>query len=102
MGIVPWDSASDGELSEAGLRRKLELRGYRVTTYVYPPGTYFSEHTHAVDKIDAVLAGGFRITMNGSVYELGPGDMIAVPRGVPHSAEVIGAQSVTSLDAIRA
>lgn len=101
MQIEHWDAGADGELSEAALRRKLERRGYSVTRYVYPPGTFFPAHSHAVDKIDAVLAGRFRLVMDGRTAELEAGDAIAVPRGVLHSAEVIGDVSVVSLDAVK-
>jgi quercetin dioxygenase-like cupin family protein len=102
MGIERWNAERDGPLSEEALRRRLEARGYRVTRYVYPPGTRFEEHRHAVDKIDAVLAGRFRLVLEGREAVLGPGDAIAVPRGALHSAEVVGDETVVSLDATRA
>ncbi len=83
------------------MRRKLERRGYAVSRYVYPPGTVFPPHTHGVDKIDGVLAGRFRMTMQGESVVLEAGDCLAVPRGVVHSAEVVGSEPVVSLDAIR-
>ena len=83
------------------MRRELEQRGYSVTRYVYPPGTRFPEHSHEVDKIDAVLSGRFRMRMQGGEVILEAGDMLAVPRGVVHSAEVVGDEPVVSLDAIR-
>ena len=101
MCMEHWDQETDGALTEAGLRRKLEQRGYSVTRYVYAPGTRFPMHTHGVDKIDAVLSGRFRISLEGRTHVLGPGDLLAVPRGARHSAEVIGGEAVTSLDAVR-
>ncbi len=100
--IEHWDESRDGPLSEQALRRKLEARGYQVSTYHYPPGTCFDDHSHTVDKIDAVLSGFFRMSMNGESHVLTAGDCLAVPAGVLHSAEVIGDTPVISLDAIRA
>ena len=100
-GIEHWNDDSDGPLTEAALRRKLESRGYQVTRYVYPPGTVFPEHTHGVDKIDAVLSGRFRMVMEGQGVVLHAGDCLAVPRGSVHSAEVVGNEPVVSLDAVR-
>jgi quercetin dioxygenase-like cupin family protein len=60
MQVERWDPQKDGPLSESAMRRKLEQLGYRVSRYVYPPGTYFGPHTHDLDKIDAVLSGRFR------------------------------------------
>jgi len=99
--VLAWNAESDGPLSEAALRAKLEARGYRVSRYVYPPGTVFPEHTHAVDKIDAVLAGRFRMVLEGREVILERGDALAVPRGAVHRAEVVGDEAVVSLDATR-
>lgn len=101
MAAERWDPQRDGPLSEAALRAKLEARGYRVTRYVYPPGTYFPPHAHDVDKIDAVLAGRFALTIAGERVVLEAGDLAAVPAGVVHDAEVLGEEPVVSLDAVR-
>lgn len=101
MMIEHWDTDRDGPLSEAALRTKLEARGYQVTRYVYPPGTVFPSHSHGVDKIDAVMSGQFKMTMQGEAVILEAGDCLVVPRGVIHSAEVMGDKPVVSLDAIR-
>ena len=101
VDVEHWNPDSDGDLTEASLRRKLESRGYRVTRYIYPPGTLFPDHSHEVDKIDAVLSGRFMMQMAGERIVLEAGDSLAVPRGVIHSAEVVGGEAVVSLDAVR-
>lgn len=101
MQIEHWDETRDGKLSEANMRRKLEDRGYAVHRYVYPPGTYFPEHDHGVDKIDGVLSGRFRMAMQGTSIVLEAGDLLVVPKHVFHSAEVVGDEAVVSLDAVR-
>src|SRR5215213_621754 len=100
-GVLRWDEAVDGRVSETAMRTKLEALGYEVTRWTYPPGTFFDTHTHDVDKIDGVLRGRFRITLLGRSVVLGPGDLVRVPRGAAHSAEVLGDESVVSLDAVR-
>ncbi len=101
MKVEHWRPDVEGPLSEQAMRRKLEKRGYSVTRYTYAPGTSFPEHSHSIDKIDAVLAGRFRMSMNGQAVILEPGDCLAVPRGTPHTAEVIGDEPVVSLDATK-
>ncbi len=101
MPVESWDTERDGALTERALREKLEHKGYRVSRYVYPPGTYFSDHTHEVDKIDAVVFGRFRLTLEGESVVLEAGDAIEVPRGAVHSAEVVGDEPVVCLDAVR-
>jgi quercetin dioxygenase-like cupin family protein len=101
MHVEHWDQRTDGELTESALRRKLEKMGYRVSVYVYPPGTYFGSHAHDLDKIDAVLSGEFLVSMRGQSVTLRPGDSLFVPAGVGHSAEVIGKDPVVSLDGLK-
>lgn len=98
MDLRHWDEAREGPLSEPAMRAKLEAMGYRVNRYVYPPGTFFSAHSHGVDKIDGVLAGRFRMTIYGHSIVLEAGDMLFVPAGAEHTAEVVGKEAVISLD----
>ncbi len=101
MRVRHWDDTVDGPLSESAMRRKLESAGYLVSRYTYPPGTSFPEHSHHLDKIDAVLTGRFRMVVAGHFAILGPGDWVEVPRGVHHAAAVVGDEPVVSLDAAR-
>jgi quercetin dioxygenase-like cupin family protein len=101
MAVRRWNDALDGPFSEAALRRKLEAAGYTVARYVYSPGTAFPDHVHEVDKVDAVVSGRFRLVVSGHLVVLGPGDWIEVPRGVRHSATVVGDEAVVSLDAVK-
>jgi len=101
MEVESWNGERDGPLSETGLRQKLERRGYHVSRYVFPPGTYFPDHSHDVDKIDAVLSGRFRMRIGSDEVILEAGDCLAVARGVAHSAEVVGDKPVISLDATK-
>jgi mannose-6-phosphate isomerase-like protein (cupin superfamily) len=99
MHVERWNS--DKVPTEAALRRELEARGYDVSRYVYSPGTVFPNHAHEIDKIDAVVSGRFRITIGSESVLLEAGDLIAVPRGAVHRAEVVGERPVVSLDATR-
>ena len=101
MQLEHWVTEMDGPVSEQKMRDRLEVLGYSVSRYTYPPGTYFAPHTHHVDKIDGVLSGRFKMTMGGQSVILEAGDMLTVPKGSVHSAEVVGNDPVVSLDAIR-
>ena len=100
MAVQHWHP-SDGPVTEAALRAKLESLGYAVAKYVYEPGTVFPDHRHGIDKIDAVVSGRFRLVVGGHLAVLGPGDWVAIPRGSVHSAAVIGDEPVVSLDAVK-
>lgn len=100
MAVQRWNS-SDGPVTEAALRTRLESLGYAVAKCVYEPGTVFPDHRHGVDKIDAVVSGRFRLVVGGHLAVLGPGDWVSIPRGAVHSAAVIGHEPVVSLDAVK-
>ena len=102
MAIHRWDAERDGPVSETALRSRLEARGYVVSRYTYPPGTEFPDHTHGVDKVDAVLSGTFQIVLEGDEVVLSPGDAVEVPLGAVHRAAVVGDEPVVSLDAVSA
>ena len=95
--IEPWDSRA-GDLNEKNLRRRLENEGYSVARYDYPPGSVFPDHTHGIDKKDAVISGCLLIKAEGREFMLRAGDALQVPAGTVHSAEVIGDETVISLD----
>ncbi len=98
--VQHWDPAW-GALNEKNMRRWLERQGYAVSRYVYPPGTYFSDHTHEVDKNDTVLSVLLKIAAEGQEFVLAPGDIIEIPAHAVHNAEVVGDEAVVSLDATR-
>ena len=99
--IEHWNVAADGALTEEAMRHKLERRGHSVTRYVYLPGTCFPDHAHGVDKIDGVLSGRFRMSLDGQSTVLTAGDCLAVPRRAVHRAEAVGDVPVVSPDAVR-
>jgi quercetin dioxygenase-like cupin family protein len=61
----------------------------------------FADHSHSLDKKDAVVSGKFRLELEGRSVILEAGDAISVPAGVVHRAEVVGTEPVVSLDATR-
>ena len=80
------------------MMRAMELEGYDVLVYTYRPGTVFPRHEHAHAKCDAVVAGVLRVTVGSESFDLGAGDRIYLPAGTRHSAEVLGNDTVVSLD----
>ena len=98
--IIRWNP-DWGDLSEEAMERRLVAEGYQVSRYHYPRGTYFPPHTHPIDKKDTVLRGRLKIGWEGGAAILEAGDMIEIPAGFSHSAEVVGTETVVSLDAVR-
>jgi len=94
-----WSEQEEGPPDEERLLDRLRERGFHASRHVYPPGTVFEEHTHDMDKIDAVLSGRFRMTARGEEAVLEPGDWLELPAGTAHTARVVGDEPVVSLDA---
>ncbi len=99
--VQRWNRERQGPLNEAKLRKRLEELGYSVIRQTYPAGTSFPPHTHQQDKAEAVIAGRLRVTVAGERVELGPGDLIEIPRGWEHAVEVVGSRTVIALDGVR-
>jgi len=79
----------------------MEAEGYEVAVYAYREGTAFPPHEHSQAKCDGVLEGVLRITVGSESWDLGAGDRLYLPAGTRHSAQVVGAKTVVSLDGTR-
>jgi quercetin dioxygenase-like cupin family protein len=100
MRIERWDPRRDGPLSQAALRRKLEARGYVVSTCTWPPGAIVAAQAQDRDRVDAVVSGLLKVTLDGESAILTAGDMVVVPRGSIRRVEVVGPSAVSCLDAV--
>jgi quercetin dioxygenase-like cupin family protein len=100
LKLSRWDP-SWGPMSDRAMSERLQEGGYSISKYHYPPGTHFPLHTHAEDKVDSVLEGKLKISWDGGSAVLEAGDMIEIPAGTRHSAEVVGTVTVISLDAVK-
>ncbi|XP_046549817.1 uncharacterized protein LOC124259679 isoform X2 [Haliotis rubra] len=101
LKIEKWNPDSDGELTQANMKKKLKSQGYNCIQYTFTPGTDFPDHTHAVSKKDSITSGQFQFTMYGQTVILEPGDMIDVPANTVHNACVVGSKSVVFFDATK-
>lgn len=96
-----WDEAVDGVLSRETMKEKLRKQGYSAIPYTFSAGNVFGTHTHDVDKKDVVVDGELEFTMYGKSIVLKAGDTLVVPKGVPHSARVIGNKKLEFFDATK-
>ena len=71
---------------------------FTVITQNNPPGVGIPMHVHEnEDEIFKVLEGEIEFDTNGSLHVLKAGDMIFLPRKVPHSFKVIGLQNAKAI-----
>lgn len=76
--IEHWHTDRHGPLSEAALRGGLESHGDRVARHVCPPGTVLPDHSHAGERIGAVLSGRCRRVRGGAAGVPGPEPVVCV------------------------
>ena len=68
---------------------------------IIPPGASIGQHTHSGDfETYFILKGRARVNDNGTVAELGPGDMTQCRDGHFHSIENIGEEELEYLAVI--
>lgn len=102
MRIERWDPRRDGPLSEAALRQKIEARGYRVSSSSWPAGAIVAGQAEMHERLDAVVSGLMKLTVDGESAILTPGDMVYVPLGAVRRIEVVGASPLHCLDGVYA
>ena len=100
MRIDRWDPRRDGPVTEAALRHKVESCGYNVSTFAWPAGTVVPAQAQDRERVDAVVTGIVKVTLDGESAILTAGDMVYVPRGAVRRVEVVGAATAHCLDAI--
>ena len=98
--VERWDWRKDGALTEPALRQKLEARGYTVSRCEWPAGTVTGGEAQPSERIDAIVSGLLKITIDGESAILAAGDMVFVPRGAIRRVQVVGSSPAQSLSAV--
>jgi quercetin dioxygenase-like cupin family protein len=97
--IDRWDPRRDGPVTEAALRHKIASRGYEVSMFAWPAGTVVPAQVQPQERVDGVVAGVVKITLDGESAILTAGDIVYVPRGCVRRMEVVGAHTAHCIDA---
>lgn len=63
----------------------------------FEAGAKIAVHAHPHVQCSRVMAGRFCFTVGGEPVEVGAGDSIAVPSGVPHGVECLEAGKLTEV-----
>ncbi len=69
-----------------------------LTYFEMAPNTQFPDHSHEAEQITLVLEGELTFAYEGKTVTLGPGEVIAFPSNVKHSAKT-GSVSCKTADA---
>ena len=101
INVEHWDGEKDGELNEENMEKKIKSQGYSCQKMTFPAGMASPDHSHDVDKKDAILSGQLKFTTSGKEVILQPGDILDIPVGLVHSEAVFGNDAMTLFDATR-
>jgi mannose-6-phosphate isomerase-like protein (cupin superfamily) len=100
MRIERWDVRRDGPLSEAALRQKLEALGYEAATSSCAVDRVATTRGEGSERVEAVVSGLIKVTIDSESAILTAGDVVFVPRGAVRRVEVVGSSPASSLQAV--
>lgn len=101
IGITASSDALDGVVwSILGQTYTLKQRSEHSMAWHanFPPDTFVPPHTHSTqDEFIYVLSGQYTIWMDGHEQLANPGDLVCMPKGIPHGILNKGKVNATSL-----
>jgi quercetin dioxygenase-like cupin family protein len=68
-------------------RQIVKDRGGSVTAFAFDAGEGLSEHTTPHEALLQVIDGTARVEIAGKSYDVGAGEIIHLPAGVPHAVQ---------------
>ena len=100
MRIERWDVRRDGPLSQPALEHKLRALGYEPMLRTYPAGAIAAAQTDTRGRVEAVVSGLIKVSIDDESAILTAGDIVFVPRGVARRLEVVGTAPAHCLEAV--
>ncbi len=98
MRVDRWDVRRDGPFTEAALLHKVRALGYDAVTRAYPGGAMVSPRTGHRSRIQAVISGLLKITINSEAAILKSGDLAFVPPDASPRFEILGPAGATCVE----
>jgi quercetin dioxygenase-like cupin family protein len=83
------------------LKKDLRAQGFNLYVYSHTAGSRVPEHRHNYHVLHVVLFGKLCLHIDGKDVVLGPGDRYNIPPASPHSADVVGDDTVICMDATK-
>lgn len=93
-----WEEMPAEQVSSSLRRRMVVGENEMLCWLELKPGCKVPEHRHIHEQISHVLKGRLRFKLGNQTVEVGPGEILLIPPNQPHSAEVIGDETVIDYD----
>lgn len=74
-----------------------ESPNFAMRRFTIEAGGFMPFHTNSVEHEQYVLTGRAKVKIGEEVFEAGPGDVLLIPAGEPHSYETIGDEAYSFL-----
>ncbi len=69
-------------------------RSMMLSVVTFEPGSAVPEHAHPHEQMGLLVSGRLEFTVGGLTRVLGPGDLWAIPGGVPHRVRALDGPAV--------
>ena len=89
MTVYDWNNITVEQLNPKISRRVVHMEGLTVARLEILAGAVVPEHSHIHEQLATVEKGALRFTLEGRDVDLGPGQSLAIPSMVPHSATAL-------------
>jgi mannose-6-phosphate isomerase-like protein (cupin superfamily) len=99
MRIERWDVRRDGALTDAALLHKLKALGYEPVRRAYPTGAMAAAKIDDRARVEAVISGLIKVTIDEEPAILTAGDIVFIPAGAARRLEVVGTSSAYCFEA---
>ena len=100
MRIERWDVRRDGPLNETALRHKLAALGYEAAPSIHAVDGVATARADVSERVEAVVSGLIKVTIDGESAILTAGDVVFVPRGSVRRVEKVGPSAASGLHAV--
>ena len=100
MRVDRWDVRRDGPFTETALLHKVRALGYDPVTRAYPAGAMIAPQPDARPRIQAVVAGLIKVTINSEAAILSAGDLVFVPAQAAPRVEILGPLGATCVESV--
>lgn len=100
MQDLHWGSI-ESESPYPGIHRQtVHGENQTMVRYLYYEGAVFPTHHHPQEQITIVMTGTIEFTIGDRIVELQAGGIAVIPPNIPHSARVIGDETVESFNTL--
>ena len=101
MDVLRWDDEPLEQLSAGIGRRMLNAEAMTLAKITLGAGAVVPEHSHPNEQIATVLSGRLRFVVGGDEREVGAGESVVIPGGVPHRVDALDESVVLDVFAPR-